>query len=169
MKRTRDLEEEKVTTEQQSKRLVELDRAKDHFFANISHEFRTPLTLLLGPIEDALAGSEESDIAMPRRRFRMMQRGGQRLLKLINELLDLSKLEVGRLRLRAQQRDLVLFTRALALSFSSLAERKNITLQVATETDELLVYFDADKLEKDCQQPSFEMRSSLRRRGARFS
>ena len=146
--RTEDLQAEKEKTEKQAEKLIELEQVKDRFFANISHEFRTPLTLIVGPIQDALAGEYGSVPSRLRSQLSMMHRSGERLHRLINQLLDLSKLEVGRMELRARRRDLVSFVKGIVLSFSHLADRHRVTLQCHAGTEHLLVYFDADKLEK---------------------
>ncbi len=126
-------------------RLTELDRLKSRFFANISHEFRTPLTLILGPVEQIL-GEVIEERARPK--LRLVQNNAQRLLGLINQLLDLSKLESGKMQLRAAEGDLVAFLQNLAVSFAPLAERKRIALRFEAKEKKLLVYFDRDKAEK---------------------
>ena len=95
----------------EASRLAELDALKTQFFANISHEFRTPLTLILGPVEQAI-----QDYAHDAR-FPLIQRNAKRLLSLINQLLDLSKLEAGQLRAEPEPGDLAAFFRMLASSF----------------------------------------------------
>ncbi|MFQ5569295.1 MAG: two-component regulator propeller domain-containing protein [Rhodothermales bacterium] len=146
--RTRDLRAEKQKTEEQAEKLLELEQVKDRFFANISHEFRTPLTLILGPVQDAMDGMFGPVDDRLRKQLEVMQRSGLRLHGLINQLLDLSKLEVGRMELRAQRHDLVKFIKEIVLSFSSHAERRSVALQYHTLYEHLPVYFDADKLEK---------------------
>ncbi len=108
--------------------LAALDRAKTEFFTNISHEFRTPLTLLLGPAEDALA---DRDAALPdpqRQRVEVIHRNGQRLLKLVNTLLDFSRLESGRAEIAFEPVDLAAYTRELAAMFESAASRLGLSL-----------------------------------------
>ena len=125
-----------------------LEEVKSRFFVNLSHEFRTPLTLLLGPLRDILDdayGILENRLRHP---LEIMQRNGNRLLTLINEFLDFEKLEAGGLHLQARQHDIVAFTRALTFSFISRAEREQKALQFNTEENEALVYFDPAKLEK---------------------
>ncbi len=145
--RTRELQAEKSRTEAQAKRLIELDEVKDRFFFNMSHEFRTPLTLVLGPLHDLLAGSDGEISPGLRRKLLVMQRNGQRLYRLIRQLLDLSKLEVGRMPLQARERDLVAFIRHILLSFSPAADRRGITLTFRADVKELPVFIDTDKLE----------------------
>lgn len=140
------LAEQHAHIEAQAKELQALDAMKSRFFANISHEFRTPLALMLGPIEDALR--PEPSTLTPSH-LHMMQRNGQRLLRLINQLLDLARLEAGKLPLEASRGNLVSFLRGIVFSLESMAIRKGVTLQFinhyATKTP---CYFDPDKLEK---------------------
>ncbi|NBC16404.1 MAG: response regulator [Bacteroidetes bacterium] len=140
--------ERTAEVEAQRRQLVELDAMKSRFFANISHEFRTPLTLILGPLRDLLverAGPLDEPLA---RQHRMMYRNGQRLLRLINQLLDLAKLEAGGMHLRARRMDLVPFLRGLVAAFGSRAERQGISLQLDVSHAPLLLHADPDKLEK---------------------
>ncbi len=135
------------------KKLQELDRLKSDFFANISHEFRTPLTLVLGPLKDALAKSSEH---ISFGNLKMMRRNADRLLRLINQLLDLSKLQTGKMQLRTRPGDFVPFLKGLTMSFESLAAQKNISLRFqvhpcedAKPSQDLTeAYFDRDKIEK---------------------
>ncbi|MDX2094177.1 MAG: response regulator, partial [Kofleriaceae bacterium] len=107
--------------------LAELDRAKTTFFSNISHEFRTPLTLLLGPMEDALAGEH----ALAGNELESAYRSGRRLLKLVNGLLDFSSIEVGRIRASYEPTDLATYTSDLASVFRAATERAGLRLEVA--------------------------------------
>jgi signal transduction histidine kinase/DNA-binding response OmpR family regulator/ligand-binding sensor domain-containing protein len=123
-------------------RLTELDSFKTQFFTNISHEFRTPLTLLLGPLGDLKRKFPEESV-LP-----MMERNGNRLLSLINQLLDLSKLEADQLRTELKRGDIASFLRTLAISFDSLAESQRIRFTFAQTETECWADFDADKMEK---------------------
>jgi signal transduction histidine kinase/DNA-binding response OmpR family regulator len=108
--------------------LAAVDQAKTNFFSNVSHEFRTPLTLILGPLEDLI-----DDPALPaaqRERLLPMQRNGLRLLKLVNTLLDFSRLESGRTRASYRATDLADYTVRLASTFRSAAERAGLELVV---------------------------------------
>ena len=124
--RTAELEAEKEKTEGQAARLADLDEAKSRFFANVSHELRTPLTLLLGPIRDALADDDREEALV--QQLPMMRRSGERLLGLVERLLDLARLDAGRLRLRVAEADLVGLTRRIVLAFASRAEREGLAL-----------------------------------------
>lgn len=129
----------------EAENLRELNRSKSAFFANISHEFRTPLTLILGPLEQMMNGNFQGDL---KKYYRIMHRNGRRLLDLVNQLLDLSKLESGKLALSVAEGDLGRFVGAVAQSFESLAERKQIELQVPVPDMPVTGFFDRDKVEK---------------------
>jgi signal transduction histidine kinase/DNA-binding response OmpR family regulator len=123
----------------------ETDKMKSRFFANISHEFRTPLTLILGPTEKILSKSADDET---QKQLSLVKRSANRLLGLINQLLDLSKLEEGKLELRTSKSNIVPFIKGLTMSFESIAERKDITLKVKNSSDEIEMYFDKEKMTK---------------------
>ena len=137
----------------ETKKLRELDQLKSRFFANISHELRTPLTLILGPLEDVKHTNDEKGF---NRLLPEMHRNAKRLLQLINQLLDVSKLDAGNYSIRTNREDIVNFLHQIVHAFSSLADRKQIVLE--TSVDETLknalrshnmhFYFDEDVLEK---------------------
>ncbi|UMG91388.1 GAF domain-containing sensor histidine kinase [Nocardioides sp. TF02-7] len=129
---------------QRAESLAALDRAKSDFFTNVSHEFRTPLTLLLGPAEDALADSGEPLPPRQRDRVELVQRNGLRLLKLVNTLLDFSRLESGRMEGTFEPVDLAAYTRQLAGMFSGAAERLGLTLVVDCPPLDEEVHVDRD-------------------------
>lgn len=145
------IDERTATIREQAEKLKELDRMKSRFFANISHEFRTPLTLILGPLEKQINSLHNKP---NREELSMMRRHARRLLRLINQLLNLSRLESGRLQLQASRGDLVAVLRSIVMSFASLAEQKQITLSfqppegVELSEDLLEIYFDRDKIEQ---------------------
>ncbi len=125
--------------------LQELDKLKSRFFANISHEFRTPLTLILGQIDSIMSGN----IGMKEKgKLQVADRNAKRLLTLINQLLDLSRLESGSMELKAEQHNIVSFLKSLFYSFESLAESKRIILKFESEFNIIPVVFDPDKMEK---------------------
>ena len=109
-------------------KLAALDRAKTAFFSNVSHEFRTPLTLMLGPVEDALADTVEPLGPLQSERLSLVQRNASRLLKLVNTLLDFTRTEAGRVRAAFQPTDLSAFTAELVSHFESIARRAQLTL-----------------------------------------
>ncbi len=113
-----------------AERLLELDRAKTDFFTNVSHEFRTPLTLMLGPTEDALADPDEPLPPGQRHRVEVVRRNGERLLKLVDTLLDFSRLESGQVQARFEPVDLAAATAELAETFRPAVERVGLELLV---------------------------------------
>ena len=137
-------------TEDERKRLeslAELDRAKTAFFSNISHEFRTPLTLLLGPLEDALAASD----SLPgdhRERLEVAHRNSVRLLRLVNALLDFSRIEAGRIQASYEPTDISTLTAELASVFRSATERAGLKLRVNCPPISEPVYIDREMWEK---------------------
>ena len=132
---------ERVETE----KYQEIDRMKSRFFANISHEFRTPLTLIKGPIQQMLSGDFKGSIE---KQYKMILRNTNRLMQLINQLLDLSKLDSGEMVLRTSPEDIVPLVTGLTQSFESLAKQKNIELQFQSFKDKIIVYIDRDRFEK---------------------
>ena len=145
----RDAERNKQVAEQkldfnieQNLRLKELDNLKTTFFANISHELRTPLTLIIGPIQELLQ-RYPADSLLP-----LVQRNTQRLLTLINQLLDISKLEAGQMKVEVSKQNITKYFRTLTSSFTSLAESRNIQFDTISNQQDLEGYIDKDKLDK---------------------
>ncbi|HET8581702.1 MAG TPA: SpoIIE family protein phosphatase [Jatrophihabitans sp.] len=138
--RARAYEAEQARVEQ----LAELDRAKTAFFTNVSHELRTPLTLLLGPAEDALR--DEADPLPPTQRGRVeiVQRNGERLLKLVNTLLDFSRIESGRTVARYEPLDLARYTADLAAMFESAIKRAGLAYTIDCVAADERVYVDRE-------------------------
>ncbi|MBY6265509.1 response regulator [Azospirillum sp. 412522] len=131
--------------------LAEIDRAKTAFFSNASHEFRTPLTLMLGPLEemlDASAPQTGSSVTVPRNELEMVQRNGQRLLRLVNALLDFSRIEAGRMRASFAPVDLAAYTADLASSFRSAMEKAGLVYRIDCPTLPEPVWIDRDLWEK---------------------
>jgi PAS domain S-box-containing protein len=128
--------------------LAELDRAKTTFFSNISHEFRTPLTLMLSPLEDALADIEATLPPQQQARIEIAQRNSLRLLKLVNTLLDFSQIEAGRIQASYEPVDLATLTAELASMFRSAIERANMRLIVDCSPLPERVYVDRQMWEK---------------------
>ncbi|MBD2209842.1 response regulator [Nostoc linckia FACHB-104] len=128
--------------------LAELDRAKTVFFSNVSHEFRTPLTLMLGPLEEILNNSVTLLPVNERQQLEMVQRNGLRLLKLVNTLLDFSRIEAGRVQASYEPIDLASFTAELASVFRSTIERADMHLAVNCPPLPAPVYVDREMWEK---------------------
>ena len=127
--------------------LAELDRAKTTFFSNVSHEFRTPLTLMLGPVADILAETDSLP-ASQRDRLEIAHRNGLRLQKLVNTLLDFSRIEAGRIQASYEPADLSSLTAELASNFRSACDRAGIDLVVACPPLSEPIYVDPDMWEK---------------------
>ncbi|OUL20679.1 diguanylate cyclase [Nostoc sp. 106C] len=136
-------EEERKRTEA----LAELDRAKTVFFSNVSHEFRTPLTLMLGPLEDILADSSGL-LPSDREQLEIVHRNSLRLLKLVNTLLDFSRIEAGRVQAVYEPTDLAMLTTDLAGVFRSAIERAEMRLVVDCPPLPEPVYVDREMWEK---------------------
>lgn len=135
----------------ETKKLKELDQLKSQFFANVSHEFRTPLTLIKGPLEDLMDNNTDPEKT---RTFQLMHNHTSKLQGLINQILDLARIESGNYVVKASRGDIVGFIEGLALSFDTLAEKKGIILGIdtgpgldRTETANRY-YYDPDILEK---------------------
>jgi len=127
--------------------LAELDRAKTTFFSNVSHEFRTPLTLMLGPVADILAETDSLP-ASQRERLEIAHRNALRLQKLVNTLLDFSRIEAGRIQASYEPADLSSLTAELASNFRSACDRAGIDLVVACPPLSESIYVDPDMWEK---------------------
>mgnify|MGYP001615639126 CR=1 FL=1 len=129
----------------------EVDKVKTSFFTNISHEFRTPLTLIKGPVQNMIDqfvdGQKEFDRQKIVDQLKLVQRNSDLLLKLINQLLDLAKLESGSLKVEKSEGDVYSFVRAIASSFESFARQKNVSIQVNVPDGNCPALFDKDKVE----------------------
>lgn len=123
----------------------ELDQMKSRFFANISHDFRTPLTLILGSARRLLAGEVKTDVDS---QYKMQIRNGERLLNLVNELLDLSRVDAGKLKLNASHEDLVLMIQTLVIGFETYAADQDINISFYHEIEKAMLWVDHDKMEK---------------------
>ena len=141
-----ELDENRKQLEENNQKLKELDQIKSRFFANISHELRTPLTLLIAPLE-ALLNRFHLD-AEPKSLLSTMHSNGMRLLKLINDLLDLVRLESGRMEIKAEALDLADFLKGLASAARQVADDKRLRLEVKTDPDLGSLQADRDRLEK---------------------
>lgn len=128
--------------------LQRLDAFKSRFFANVTHELKTPLALILSPLELMIEG-EYGELTDPQRAtLRSVYQSGSRLLRLIGDLLDLSKLEESRLRLRVKAHDLVQWLRGLAAQIAPLTERKQIDLRFEANVERAEVWCDLDRMER---------------------
>ena len=128
--------------------LAEIDRAKTRFFSNVSHEFRTPLTLMLGPLEDTLATADGRLCAEDQEKLLVVHRNSLRLLKLVNSLLDFSRIEAGRVQAVYEPTDLSNLTAELASVFRAAMERSGLRFLVKCEPLPDPIYVDRDMWEK---------------------
>lgn len=147
--RTREVEEKNSQLEEQSQKLKEMDRVKSRFLTNISHEFRTPLTLIMGPLEQLIENSSDIAEFEKKKKHIMMLRNSQRLLRLINQLLELSKLDSGRMKLQASKTDIVSFMKIIVSYFQPLADQNELELvfEDRFKSEDRSVYIDFRKLE----------------------
>ncbi|NJO01082.1 MAG: hypothetical protein HC880_04720 [Bacteroidia bacterium] len=137
----------KVLSAKQSEQLKKLDKAKSNFFTNISHEFRTPLTLILGPIHNILKArcTDPKKIA---HQLTLAERNASRLLYLTNQILELAAIESGKIPLVVSLQDLIASIQEIAEPFKLLAEDKNIHFEIICNQESGLGFYEQDKLEK---------------------
>lgn len=129
----------------EAEKLKELDHLKSRFFANISHEFRTPLTLIMGPVDKVLSQTENNNHI---KELSVAKKYAAKLQTLINNLLTISKLESGKMKLFASETDVVMLVRSYLQSFESLAGQKKITLKFISVDKEIKAYIDQEKFEQ---------------------
>jgi signal transduction histidine kinase/DNA-binding NarL/FixJ family response regulator/ligand-binding sensor domain-containing protein len=129
----------------QSEKLKEMDKVKSRFFANISHEFRTPLTLIMSPLEMMLSRHRDKK---EKKTLNVMLRNTQRLLTLINQLLDLSRIDSGKIKMQVARHNIVSFLKGAVASFELLSEEKGLDLDFQTGDDEIYLYFNGPKMEE---------------------
>lgn len=136
----------KIEKERQDARQQhELDMMKIKFITNVSHEFRTPLTLILTPLERMLKNASDGEL---KKQYLMIHRNARRLLNLVNQLLDFRRLEIQDVKLNLSEGDIVAFVKEVAHSFTDLSEKKHIELSFHSDLTSLETMFDKDKLEK---------------------
>ncbi len=131
--------------EQEARKNEEINNMKFRFFTNISHELRTPLTLIIAPLEDLLKNTEDND---EKKILQMMNRNAQRLLMLVNQLLDFRKGEMSKHKLSLGEGDIVTFIHGVCDSFLLMAEKKDIQFSFFSGVDNFSMAFDADKIGK---------------------
>ncbi|THU40169.1 response regulator [Niastella caeni] len=129
----------------EAERVQALDQLKTKFFTNVSHEFRTPLSLIIAPLNKIIeqAGNEEQ-----KKQLNLVQRNAKRLLNLVNQLLDFRKMEVQEVKLHSSIGDIIRFSKDISESFMDIAENKGIQFSFSSNIDSLEIYFDKDKIEK---------------------
>ena len=146
--RTQKIREDKATIEKQAVELQSLERLKSRFFANVSHELRTPLSLMIGPLDSIL--KKESDRPEKERRLlEFVRNNSKHLFKLVNEILDLSKLEIGRLEVKEEAVNFHDFLQPLVSQFSSFGDSESVKMQFDYQADpNLNILLDTNKFEK---------------------
>jgi len=135
-----------LTIQQQAEELKVLDKAKTRFFSNVTHEFRTPLTLIIGPLEQVI--TEQPPPTIFRRRLNGILKNARHLLTLINQMLDLSKIESGRMRTEITRGDIIIYTEELTKRFEPLAYKKELRLTFIAGQENWETHFDKDKWDK---------------------
>lgn len=138
-------DQRRVQERQEAERLRELDKLKIKFLTNLSHEFRTPLSLIMGPVDKLITEEKDSKIAAP---LGMIKRNTKRLLNLVNQILDFRKIEDHELRLDRSETDIVAFIKDVLESFNDLSERKQIQLIFKSQLRYFNAAFDQDKIER---------------------
>lgn len=133
--------------EAEAAQLRETDQMKSRFFTNISHEFRTPLTLIQGPVEDLLEGRIKDGVE---NQYQLILKNVKRLRQLINQLLDLARIDNGQEKLESSNKDLISFLRAIFSSFEPISQNQDIEMTFFSEWKSFQTTFDEDKLEKIC-------------------
>jgi signal transduction histidine kinase len=142
------LEKTKGNLEAAHEQLKALDQFKSQLFANITHEFKTPLAMVLAPLELILQGEMGELTATQQATFQSMFRSGLKLLKMIGDLLDLSRLEESKLRLKIGEHDLCEYLRGLVAQVEPLAKRKNIEIRLQLDVDRCMVWCDLERIER---------------------
>ncbi|GJH41164.1 hybrid sensor histidine kinase/response regulator [Capnocytophaga sp. HP1101] len=130
----------------EAQRMYEINEMKTNFFSNISHEFKTPLSLIVGPLNQMV--DDENSPKQHKEKYTMMLRNAQKLMRLINQLLDFRKLEKNKLELNLQYDDVVKFVKGVCETFGYLALEKQIQYTIKSTVPSLWMPFDADKLDK---------------------
>lgn len=128
------------------RRMQELDRLKLKFLTNLSHDFRTPISLIMGPVEQLI--NEENTRGRRSDKLQMIRRNARRLLNLVNQLLDFRKMEEHELKLQLSKGEFVSFIKEVCESFRDLSERKNINFTFTSQIGQLHTQFDRDKIER---------------------
>jgi signal transduction histidine kinase/DNA-binding response OmpR family regulator len=138
--------ERKIEQErEEARRMHELDLMKIKFFTNVSHEFRTPLSLIISPIDNLIKNNANQD---QQQQLSLIKRNGKRLLNLVNQLLDFRKMEFNELKLNVTRGDIIQFISEATASFTDIAQQKNIKFSYESEIDTLTTKFDHDKMER---------------------
>ena len=143
--RRRDLKYQVQLEHESAQKEKEISQMKSRFFTNISHEFRTPLTLITGPAERIIEKTQDEEI---QKNAVLMKKNAGHLLELVNQLLDISKLDEGKLKLKVSKGNLETFIRGIVSIFESYAEKKDVALKIKSQIADTELYFDREILEK---------------------
>lgn len=155
--RTRQLKKEKINLEnlvtertaelrQKSEQIIEMERLKTRFFTDVSHEIRTPLSLISGPLDNLIKKEHKDQQSV--RWLHMIRRNSNRLLQLVNQLLDISRLDSGRMKLVLEKSNVNRHLRLLVSEFYSLAESRSVRFVIDIPESELIAWYDREKVEK---------------------
>jgi len=136
---------EVVHQRKEAERVHAMDQLKTKFFTNVSHEFRTPLSLIISPLDRIIKHSTDEEQV---KQLNLVQRNARRLLNLVNQLLDFRKMEVQEIKLHPSIGDIIVFIKEISYSFTDIAEKKSIRFSFSSDIASLEIYFDKDKIEK---------------------
>ena len=146
LKQDKQESERKIAQErEEATRMHELDLMKIKFFTNVSHEFRTPLSLIISPIDNLIKSNDDPG---QKHHLLMIKRNGRRLLNLVNQLLDFRKMEFKELKLNLSRGDIIQFIKEVSSSFTDIADQNQIDYLIESEIDSLMIKFDRDKIER---------------------
>ncbi len=137
---------DQVLTREETSRLRELDRIKSQLYTNITHEFRTPLTVIKGMVDEIIANLNLEEQRHFSDKLEMIERNSDKLLHLVQQMLDMSKIEDGKMKLNLIQDNIVSYLQYVLESFQSMADAKNIKLVFYHETDRIVMDYDQDKI-----------------------
>ncbi|MEO8853087.1 MAG: two-component regulator propeller domain-containing protein [Ginsengibacter sp.] len=129
----------------EAERANSLEKLKTKFFTNVSHEFRTPLSLIIAPLDKIIKQTTDEE---QKNQLNLVQRNAKRLLNLVNQLLDFRKMEVQEIKLHPAIGDIIVFCKDISQSFIDIAEKKKIQFSYSSNVENLEIYFDKDKMEK---------------------
>jgi signal transduction histidine kinase len=132
----------------EKEKIQKLSQLKLKFFTNISHEFRTPLTLIIGPISKLLKDKESMSSLKVKENYEIINRNANNLLRLINQLMDFRKFEQDKISIKASEGNVIAFIQEIVKSFHFMADQKDIDFSFEYATENLSLWFDAHKLEK---------------------
>jgi signal transduction histidine kinase/AraC-like DNA-binding protein len=146
--RNQEISEQRNEIKKMADEAEEAHQAKFRFFTNVSHEFRTPLTLILGPVEELLQSAQAQKDPRIHQQLSLIRKNGIRLLRLVNQLMDFRKIENNKMRVRASENDIVAFVKEIMLAYELVARSRNIRFELQTGETSLPVWFDPNMMDK---------------------